>query len=420
MLTVQRARGAPASEGRRVGLAVAAGGPLGGTYEVGALLALDEALVGVDFNALHAYVGVSAGSFIAAGLANHVSTSQMAQIFITSESHVHNFHAGTLFTPAYREFRERVASAPAVLLGAVRHWLRRPQDFRLLDAFTTLSRLVPTGLFDNEPLQRILAEVFSTRGRTNDFRRLAHQLYVVAVDLDTGQSVAFGSPGRDHVPISKACQASGAMPGLYPPVEIDDRYYVDGALQTTMHASLALDAGCDLVLGINPIVPYDIQLTSDEEWRLDRLADGGLPVVLSQTIRAIIHSRMKASMRRYADQYADKDVILFEPDRGDSRMFFTNAFSYHNRERVCQHAYERTRADLLARRQELEPILARHGIRLRTGLLRQSGRHFTQAMSVPLAAHVRSRQRNRVTNELSASLDRLEHWVAQAQRAAST
>src|SRR5262245_61758829 len=114
MLTVQRARDAPKRKGDRVGLAVAAGGPLGGTCEVGALLALGDTLDGIDLNALHAYVGVSAGAFIAAGLANGVSVSEMAQIFITSESRVHSFSAATLFRPAWREYGKRVVKAPAV------------------------------------------------------------------------------------------------------------------------------------------------------------------------------------------------------------------------------------------------------------------------------------------------------------------
>ena len=54
----------------RVGLALAGGGPLGGIYEVGALLALAEALDGVDFNELDVYVGVSSGGFIAGALAS--------------------------------------------------------------------------------------------------------------------------------------------------------------------------------------------------------------------------------------------------------------------------------------------------------------------------------------------------------------
>jgi predicted acylesterase/phospholipase RssA len=43
---------------------------LGATWELGALCALEEALPGLDFTALDGYVGVSAGSFIAAALAN--------------------------------------------------------------------------------------------------------------------------------------------------------------------------------------------------------------------------------------------------------------------------------------------------------------------------------------------------------------
>ena len=56
-----------------VGLALAGGGPLGGIYEVGVLLALADSLDGIDFNDLDVYVGVSSGSFVAAALANGVS-----------------------------------------------------------------------------------------------------------------------------------------------------------------------------------------------------------------------------------------------------------------------------------------------------------------------------------------------------------
>ena len=49
----------------RVGLALAGGGPLGGIYEVGALLALAESLDGVDLTELDVYVGVSSGGFAA-------------------------------------------------------------------------------------------------------------------------------------------------------------------------------------------------------------------------------------------------------------------------------------------------------------------------------------------------------------------
>src|ERR1700751_1524354 len=69
----------------RIGLALAGGGPLGAIYEVGALLALAESLEGIDFNALDVYVGVSSGSFVAAGLANGISPAQMYRLFIAED-----------------------------------------------------------------------------------------------------------------------------------------------------------------------------------------------------------------------------------------------------------------------------------------------------------------------------------------------
>ena len=45
----------------RVGLALAGGGPLGAIWEIGALCALEETLVGVDFTRMDGYVGISAG-----------------------------------------------------------------------------------------------------------------------------------------------------------------------------------------------------------------------------------------------------------------------------------------------------------------------------------------------------------------------
>ena len=70
----------------RTALALAGGGPLGAVYEIGAVMALSEALDGFDFNDLDAYVGVSAGGFIAAGLANGLSPDYLCRMFIDSES----------------------------------------------------------------------------------------------------------------------------------------------------------------------------------------------------------------------------------------------------------------------------------------------------------------------------------------------
>ena len=53
-----------------IGLALAGGGPLGAIYEIGARCAPEETLLGMAFTDWHSHIAVSAGGFIAAGLAN--------------------------------------------------------------------------------------------------------------------------------------------------------------------------------------------------------------------------------------------------------------------------------------------------------------------------------------------------------------
>ena len=83
---------------------------------------------------------------------------------------------------------------------------------------------------------------------------------------------------------------------------------------------------------------------------------------MSQTFRTLIHSRMQVGMERYSREYPDADVVLFQPERDDVEMFFTNVFSYAGRRRLCEHAYQRTREDLRRRRSELEGVFERHGV----------------------------------------------------------
>lgn len=346
-------------------------------YELGALSALAEALEGVDFNALDVYVGVSAGGFIAAGLANGVPPRKLAAMFVESETSDEPLSPSMLLKPAFREYARRAASVPPLLLNSIWHYISNPLSANFFESFQRLSRAIPTGVFNNAGIDEYLTRLFSAPGRTNDFRDLRHKLFLVATDLDTGESVSFGAPGFDHVPISSAVQASAALPGLFPPVEIEHRYYVDGALKKTLHASVALDYGAKLLLCVNPLVPFDSQLAARRGLPRDRkLIEGGLPVVLAQTFRAIIHSRMQVGMSKYDSQYQGADVVLFEPNRDDADMFFTNMFSYSSRRRLSEHAYQKTRAELLRRYDELRPVLERHGVSIRLDVLRDPTRRL--------------------------------------------
>jgi predicted acylesterase/phospholipase RssA len=378
---------------------------LGGIYEIGALTALADALDGIDFTALDVYVGVSSGAFIAAGLANGIAPREMSRMFIESESHPDPFDPALLLRPALREYLQRAASVPPVLAAALWRVVASRNRPAVLEAFAELARALPTGIFDNRAIGRFLARVFSAPGRTDDFRRLKRKLFLVATDLDTGASVRFGAPGHDHVPISTAVQASAALPGLFPPVEIDGHHFVDGALKRTLHASVALEQGVKCLICINPLVPFDARLPRRAGREAPRrLVEGGLPAVLAQTLRTLVHSRLQVGMQRYRREFPDADVVLFEPRRDDTEMFVTNFFSYSGRRRLAEHAYQRTRRELAERRAELEPVLARHGISIRADVLAGAARHL-----IPEAGRTRAPWNGTATLErLTDTLDALE------------
>ena len=344
-------------------------------YEIGALRAIEEALDGIDLNHLDVYVGVSAGSFVAANLVNGITPVQMIRAMIGHEPGEHPFAPGIFFSPAYGEWARRGATLPRLAGRALRHLVLEPADQTLLAAFTRLARALPLGMFDSDPMRRWIAATFDHPGRTDDFRKLKHHLIVISADLASGKAIKFGEAGWDHIPISTAVQASTAVPGLYAPVIIDGHYCVDGILLRTVHASAALERGTDLLLCVNPLVPADLATPErDGRAKPGTLVRRGLPSVLSQAARMLINSRMKVGMASYAKRFPDADVLLFQPGADDYGMFFVNMFSFAARRKVVQLAYEATRRDLLRRRRELEPALQRAGITLRLDVLKDERR----------------------------------------------
>jgi NTE family protein len=380
LLTLEPARRPGATSRRKVGLAIAGGGPLGAYYAIGALHALSESIVGLDLTRLHCYVGVSSGSVLTACLANGLGTRDLVRLFIADHgvadqggtTALRALRPDVLFTPAIGEYAGRVARLPGLVLDGLWQCLKAPSSAELAGALVPFAQSLPAGLFDNARFERFLRELFAGEGRSNRFERLRGRLFVVATNLDTGDGAVFGRGALRRVPISRAVQASTALPGLYRPVRIGSANYVDGALRRTMHASIALDAGDDLVFCVNPLVAFSGRGPASGK----DLARRGLPTVLSQTFRTLIQSRMQVGMADYPENYPRSDILLLEPDRHDERMFFLNVFKYRDRERLAEHAYQRTRADLRRAGPTLQRMLSRHGLRLDRKVLRDPGRRL--------------------------------------------
>lgn len=353
------------SGNKTIALALAGGGPMGGLYELGALLALQQALPELKQHRLPMYVGVSAGSVIASALANRFSIAEIADNLLRPDEVENPIHPSLFYSPAWKEYLRRLATIPGLTWQAIYDYVLQPQDETLLESLTRLKQVLPAGFFDNSPIEQYLRHLFQRYGVSNDFRELEPTLMIVAADLDCGRSVVFGQPGWDDVPVSKAVQASTCVPGVYVPVKIHNHFFIDGILYKTVHASAALDAGADLVICINPIVPYCNQQFMPEAPDQTSIIREGTVGIISQAIRAMVHSRSVTGFRQYESDYAGKDILLFEPKTDDAEWFFANEFSFRNRVQLVDKAYRATLAELRERKAELTTVLARYGLEIK-------------------------------------------------------
>lgn len=397
----------------KIGLACAGGGTEGSIYEIGALCAIDEALDGVHMHELDVYVGVSAGALVTSCLANGISVRTLSRAIISrAYDPALNITPEILFAPAFGEYAKRLAKLPGAIVRSVWDYVKHPLDLSPMGTLAGLGSVVPVGVFDNAPLEQHLANIFSVEGRTNDFRTLQPELRVVAVNVDTADVVAFGTEETAHVPISKAVQASTALPGLYLPVQIDGASYIDGVARRTVHSSAALEAGARLLFCINPIVPVNTEAAANG--RTPSLVDHGLPTVLSQAFRTVVHSRMRTGFRSYKHLYPDAETILFEPTPEDFERIFSNLFSFSNRYAVCEHAYQTTRRQLRQRADEIEPILAQHNLSLRHEVLADEDR----TLYGDLAPRSIAQETGNVFDQTYHVLERLEYALEKAEAAA--
>src|SRR5262249_57766495 len=79
-----------------------------------------------------------------------------------------------------------------------------------------------------------------------------------------GRRALFGRGELASVSVPRAIAASCAVPVLYAPVRIDGHDYVEGTLGDVANADVLVDAGCDTVLLVDPLVPVRVDPSSPE------------------------------------------------------------------------------------------------------------------------------------------------------------
>jgi NTE family protein len=259
-------------------LVLGGGGPVGIAWEAGLLAGLSEA--GVDLAQADFILGTSAGSFVGAQLAMGRTPSTLAEAILVE------------------------ANAPADPANPLSQVLARPPDFSVLitKMIEAISGVRPAQEVRKEigefalGTQTIDEETFVTNfGRSmSEFpedRWPARPYACTAIDTADGSFTLWNKESR--VGLARAIASSCSVPGIFPPITIRGRRYMDGGMRSPTNADLAKGYDTVVVVAVRgavvmPEIAERFQRLLDTE--LQSLRDGGARVELIVPDAACVES----------------------------------------------------------------------------------------------------------------------------------
>jgi NTE family protein len=365
----------------KTALVLGGGGFTGGVYEIGALRALDLLSVNRTVNQFDVYVGTSAGAFVAAMAANGVTPEEMMRVVNRNvPSPLRDIDVGTLLRLNLREFARKGIGLPWQLAKLGRDLAGQLGTISAMDVVLGLAEALPSGLYSGAGIEQYLGKVLSEGERTDDFRLLERELYLVATDLDTCERIVFGANDWDDVPISTAVRASTALPMVYKPVKVKDRELVDGGIVSTTNLDIAVEAGAKFVVVVNPLVPYVNDFTKSVSGlmgsRTRHVSDMGFPQIGYQSFKLLAYQRLHEMARQWKERYPGVDIVLIEPEPNDELMFQTSIMNFASRVEIARHGFESVTLKLSEDYGKLRRVCERHGIEISATRVRKVVKHF--------------------------------------------
>ena len=251
-----------------------------------------------------------------------------------------------------------------------------------MDVVLGLAEGLPSGIYNGAGLERYIREVLSDPDRSDDFRAIEKELYVVATDLDTCERIVFGADGWDDVPVSRAVRASTALPMVFKPVTVNDRELIDGGIISTTNVDVAVEAGAKLVIVVNPLVPFVNDFSKDIRTpfgsRVRRVSDMGFAQVGYQTFKLLAYQRLHEMARHWEAKYPDVDILLIEPEPDDELMFQTSIMDFTKRLDIARHGFESVTLRLAEDYDTYKEVLGRHGIEISHTRVQKVVKHVTR------------------------------------------
>ena len=220
-------------------LVLGGGGVLGEAWMTAVLAGLSEAN-GFDARRCEGYVGTSAGSIVAAGLVAGVDpASRVEELPEQPAVPAQASGAGGL---AARALAAGLGASGAMIAPLAALGLRSTEAAGALLRRAALARVA-----DGQRSLAGLGAELERAGAGWDGR-----LAIAAVELESGRRVLFGSPRAPEASVAAAVEASCAIPGVFRPVTVDGRRYVDGGVWSPTNLDGAQVRRGTEVLCLNP------------------------------------------------------------------------------------------------------------------------------------------------------------------------
>lgn len=295
------------------GLVIGCGGPVGFTWTVAALAALEETL-DWDPRTADVLVGTSAGAEIVAALGSgHSADDLLAALEQRPEAD------GVLTRHlAHDSGTPRLPKPAPAALGLTVAALRGRTS-----AYSGVAGLLPTGRGDAGWLRDYGDALAGPDGWVEH-----PATWIVAADARTGKRVAFGSDRAPRTSLGEAVAASWAIPGIFPPVEIHGRRYLDGGAVSPTSADLLATHGLDEVVVVAPMTTR-----------------GGVPGTGLSRVERMLRRQMTAQLDKEHRALTDHGVrvVRIEPGADDLAAMGFNFMDVRRREATLATALRTSR-----------------------------------------------------------------------------
>ena len=234
-------------------LVLGGGGVAGIAWTTGLLFALSEH--GIDLRTAELIVGTSAGSAVAAQLGSTLSLKELFDRQVEPAQQTRELAPNENLFELFERALLTANSLPdrADHIRHIGRWAMEAPTVTEAERRSVIAQRLPSHVWPNS------------------------MLLIVAVDTETGETKIFDR--LSGTTLVDAVSASCAVPGIWPPVTIDGRRYMDGGARSSDNADLALGYARTVI--VSPMGTARPEVTGDTlEQQIETLKSAGGKIYL--------------------------------------------------------------------------------------------------------------------------------------------